>query len=61
MYVDGLANALTGGNWNDANTNYSAGNPDYAKLKLNSDKFKTASAPYRIPAAEAYDPKLHMV
>ncbi|MFB0964879.1 MAG: hypothetical protein QMC36_04250 [Patescibacteria group bacterium] len=42
MYADGNPNVLTGGNWNDANTNYSAGNPDWGKLKLNPDKFKIA-------------------
>lgn len=31
---------MTGGNWNQAGTNYSAGNPDYPKLKLNPEKFK---------------------
>ncbi|MFB0964729.1 MAG: prepilin-type N-terminal cleavage/methylation domain-containing protein [Patescibacteria group bacterium] len=41
---DGNPEALTGGDWNVPGTNYSAGNPDYAKLKLNKEKFKTASA-----------------
>ena len=40
VYVDGKSVILTGGNWNDANTNYSAGNPNYARLKLNPDKFR---------------------
>ena len=34
--------ALTGGDWNAAGTNYSAGNPDYVKLKLNPEKFKVS-------------------
>ncbi len=33
---------LTGGDWNQAGTNYSAGNPDFAKLKMNPAKFKVA-------------------
>lgn len=44
MYVDGNQTALTGGNWNQPDTNYSAGNPDYAKLKLNPEKFRVASS-----------------
>ncbi|MFB0964271.1 MAG: hypothetical protein QMC36_00960 [Patescibacteria group bacterium] len=40
--MDGIQTALTGGDWNVPNTNYSAGNPDYAKLKLNPEKFKVA-------------------
>lgn len=40
VYVDGKQVALSGGAWNDANANYSAGNPDYAKLKMNPEKFK---------------------
>jgi len=49
---------LTGGDWNQAGTNYSAGNPDYAKLKLNPEKFKTSLAfPYFLKAfaAASYD------
>ncbi|MFZ3233302.1 MAG: fibrinogen-like YCDxxxxGGGW domain-containing protein [Patescibacteria group bacterium] len=38
--MDGSPTVLTGGNWNQAGTNYSAGNPDYPKLKLNPEKFK---------------------
>lgn len=60
MYVDGKSVALTGGAWNVPNTNYSAGNPDYVKLKLNPEKFKISSAvPYFTSLGEAfadYDP-----
>lgn len=60
VYVDGNQTALTGGDWNAPNTNYSAGNPDYVKLKLNAEKFKTASAnPFT--AFAAYDPKYLVV
>lgn len=31
---------LTGGDWNQSGTNYSAGNPDFVKLKMNGEKFK---------------------
>ncbi|MFB0965185.1 MAG: hypothetical protein QMC36_05915 [Patescibacteria group bacterium] len=31
---------LTGGDWNETGTNYSAGNPDFVKLKMNPAKFK---------------------
>lgn len=57
-YVDGSPVALTGGDWNASGTNYSAGNPDWAKLKLNPDKFKLSSLPSWIASAlAAYDPK----
>ncbi len=49
VYFDGnVPTTLSGGNWNDANTNYSAGNPDYVKLKLNKEKFRVSelSVPY---------------
>ena len=50
--------ALTGGAWNDPTANYSAGNPDWAKLKLNPDKFKLSSLPAWLPSAfAAYDSK----
>ncbi|MFZ3233203.1 MAG: type II secretion system protein [Patescibacteria group bacterium] len=55
-YVDGTQTTLTGGDWNVPGTNYSAGNPDYAKLKLNPEKFKTASLsglPFSVPSALA--------
>ena len=44
VYLDGEQTALTGGNWNVSGTNYSAGNPDYAKLKLNPEKFRVSAA-----------------
>lgn len=57
-YVDDSPVTLSGGDWNVAGTNYSAGNPDWAKLKLNPDKFKFSSAPAWIQAAfAAYDSK----
>lgn len=44
VYVDASNPViLTGGAWNAPGTNYSAGLPDYPKLKLNPDKFKLAS------------------
>jgi len=60
--VDGSPLVLTGGDWNQPNTNYSAGNPDWTKLKLNPDKFRLSSVPEKFAAlfgmAEAaYDPK----
>ena len=42
VYVDGNQVTLTGGDWNVSGTNYSAGNPDYAKLKMNPEKFKVS-------------------
>lgn len=48
---------MTGGNWNDPGTNYSAGNPDYAKLKLNPEKFRVAGLEI-FESAAAYDAKL---
>ncbi|MFZ3233182.1 MAG: type II secretion system protein [Patescibacteria group bacterium] len=56
VYVDNAQTALTGGDWNVPNTNYSAGNPDYVKLRLNAEKFKTASSGF-LTAFAAYDPK----
>lgn len=58
MYVDGNQVYLTGGNWNDAGTNYTAGNPDYVKLKMNPEKFKISASPF-VPSALAagYDSK----
>ena len=44
VYVDGNQTTLTGGDWNAAGTNYSAGNPDYAKLKMNPEKFKVSAS-----------------
>ncbi len=67
-YVDGNPTALTGGDWNVSGTNYSAGNPDYAKLKMNPEKFRVsasglpggtlgvlARATGFVPAEAAYD------
>lgn len=57
IFVDGTQTVLTGGTWDAAGTNYSAGNPDYAKLKLNADKFKVASLVESVSEAfAAYDP-----
>jgi hypothetical protein len=44
-YVDGTATTLTGGDWNVSGTNYSAGNPDWTKLKLNPEKFRLSNRP----------------
>lgn len=44
VYVDGTQTSLTGGDWNQTGTNYSAGNPDYAKLKMNPEKFKVSAS-----------------
>lgn len=40
VVFDGTPVMLAGGDWNAPGTNYSAGNPDYAKLRLNKEKFK---------------------
>ncbi|MFB0965368.1 MAG: type II secretion system protein, partial [Patescibacteria group bacterium] len=57
-YVDGYPLALTGGDWNQSGTNYSAGNPDWTKLKLNPDKFKLSSVSgWFSEVLAAYDPK----
>ncbi len=42
VFVDGTKTFLTGGDWDDSGTNYSAGSPDYAKLKLDPEKFRTS-------------------
>lgn len=56
---DGVSTTLTGGNWNAPNTNYSAGNPDFAKLKINPDKFKTSFLKSSFEKAfAAYDSKI---
>lgn len=45
-----LPTALTGGQWDAAGTNYSAGAPDYAKLRLDASKFRiSAGFPERRP------------
>lgn len=56
MIIDSNSNTLTGGDWNVAGTNYSAGNPDYVKLKLNREKFKTSGLFANVAFAD-YDPK----
>lgn len=59
VYVDGSKLALTGGDVGAAplDSNYTAGNPDYAKLKLNPEKFKVASRNPVEWAFAAYDSK----
>ena len=57
VYVDGNPTALTGGDWNAAGSNYSAGNPDYAKLKLNPEKFKISFLKPFSDVLAAYDYK----
>ncbi len=39
-FVDGSSVTLSGGAYGTAGTNYSAGNPDWTKLKLNPEKFR---------------------
>lgn len=59
VVVDGTSTYLIGGNWNDPDTNYSAGNPDWTKLKLNPAKFKIAQGGFGKwldGALAAYDP-----
>ncbi len=62
VYVDGAGIPLTGGNVGQAplDSNYTAGKPDYAKLKINPDKFRISGS-FRIPELEsvfaAYDPQ----
>lgn len=56
VIIDGNSTTLTGGDWNVQGTNYSAGNPDYAKLKLNKEKFKTSGIFANVAFAD-YDPK----
>ncbi|MFZ3232186.1 MAG: hypothetical protein WA194_01365 [Patescibacteria group bacterium] len=56
--LDGVSTTLTGGDWNVPNTNYSAGNPDFAKLKINPDKFKISQLEKSFEnAIAAYDSK----
>lgn len=43
VVFDGSPVTLTGGDWNVPGTNYSAGNPDYAKLRMNKEKFRLTS------------------
>lgn len=46
VYVDNVGIPLTGGTWNDPAANYSAGLPDYVKLKLNPEKFKISQTAF---------------
>lgn len=43
VVFDGSPVTLSGGDWNVPGTNYSAGNPDYAKLRMNKEKFRLSS------------------
>lgn len=56
-YVDGTGTYLTGGNVGQPPTdsNYTAGKPDYVKLKLNPDKFKVSSSGLVPATFAAYD------
>lgn len=57
VFVDGVQTALSGGNWGTAGTNYTAGNPDYVKLKLNPEKFKVSLRSSVETAFATYDSK----
>lgn len=59
VYVDGTGVPLTGGNVGQAPTdsNYTAGKPDYAKLRLNPDKFRISGTSGIGSAFAAYDPQ----
>ena len=50
-YAGGNLVALTGGQHWTADTNYSAGSPDWAKLKLDPAKFRASSMGDRLAAA----------
>ena len=54
---------LVPGDWNAPGTNYSAGNPDWAKLKMNPEKFKITRRSDGLvePAFAATDPKKILV
>ncbi|MFZ3233019.1 MAG: type II secretion system protein [Patescibacteria group bacterium] len=62
VYFDGTGLVLTGGNVGQAplDSNYTAGKPDYAKLKLNPEKFRISDA-FGFSESEsvfaAYDPQ----
>ncbi|MDQ1344114.1 MAG: hypothetical protein QG650_834, partial [Patescibacteria group bacterium] len=47
IVFDGIPAPMAGGDWNAPDTNYSAGNPDYAKLKLDPEKFRIVSVATR--------------
>lgn len=58
--LDGTSSVLTGGKWDEPGTNYSAGNPDYAKLRLNPEKFRTAKrSGYVRETSAAYGPEFY--
>ena len=40
VFVDGKQVALSGGQFGDPGTNYSAGNPRWDRLRMNGDKFR---------------------
>lgn len=61
VVFDGAPVMLAGGDWNAPGTNYSAGNPDYAKLKLNKEKFKISLFRSFLEAFAAADPKYVLV
>lgn len=66
VVFDGVSNSLAGGDWDAPNTNYSAGNPNYVQLRLNPDKFRTASLeygfhPFSNALAATADPSLLLV
>ncbi len=54
VYVEGNQIYLSGGNWNDSGTNYTAGNPDWTKLKLNPEKFRLSSFQERFASTFAF-------
>lgn len=56
VVIDGNPTTLSGGDWNQTGTNYSAGNPDYAKLKINGEKFRISHVGFGTAYA-AYDAK----
>jgi len=59
VYVDGTKLALTGGDVGSppSDSNYTAGNPNYAKLKMNPEKFRISSFDRIARALAAYDSK----
>lgn len=46
VFIDGTGIALTGGNVGQApfDSNYTAGKPDFTKLKLNPEKFRISAS-----------------
>lgn len=65
LYVDGNPVALTGGDIGQPPTdsNYTAGKPDFLKLKLDSEKFRISSTPFSFMDSvhSAFDPSTHMI